>query len=64
MYRVKNILTTILFGFYIQLLTSCGDINKTKIEQSYKNSGTNIILTPMKWLCFLLLTTTLEYQEH
>lgn len=40
MYLVKKILTTILFVFYIQLLTSCNDNKKTTIEQNDKNSNT------------------------
>jgi hypothetical protein len=64
MYHLKYIVTTIFFVFFIKLLTSCGNNTKTKIEQSYKNSGTNLILTPMKWLCFPLLIKTQEYQEH
>lgn len=40
MYLVKKILTTILFVFYIQLLTSCSDNKKTTIEQNDKNSNT------------------------
>ena len=40
MYLVKKILTTILFVFYIQLLTSCSDNKITTIEQNDKNSNT------------------------
>jgi predicted enzyme related to lactoylglutathione lyase len=37
MKRPKNILTTIIFGALIQLLTSCGDNPKTTINQTDKN---------------------------
>ena len=37
MNRTKIILTTIIFGLFIQLLTSCGDNPKTTIEQTGKN---------------------------
>ena len=37
MEKVKNLLTTIFFVFFIQLLTSCGDNTKTTIKQNDKN---------------------------
>ena len=37
MNRTKSILTTIIFGAIIQLLTSCGDNPKTTIKQTDKN---------------------------
>ena len=37
MNRTKNILTTIIFGVLIQLLTSCGVNPKTTIKQTDKN---------------------------
>jgi predicted enzyme related to lactoylglutathione lyase len=42
MNRTKNILTTIIFGVLIQLLTSCGDNQKTTIKQTDKNVMTKI----------------------
>ena len=42
MNRTKNILTTIIFGVLIQLLTSCGDNPKTTIKQTDKNVKTKI----------------------
>ncbi|VFB02063.1 MULTISPECIES: VOC family protein [Chryseobacterium] len=40
MYRTKNILTTIIFGVLVQLLTSCNDNPKTTIQQTEKNTMT------------------------
>lgn len=38
--RAKNILTAIIFGILIQLLTSCGDNPKKTIKQTEKNTVT------------------------
>ncbi len=38
MNRTKNILTTIIFGAFVQLLTSCSDNPKAIIKQTEKNA--------------------------